>query len=134
MNIIRKYKINSLGYESFNVKELLDMNIILKYIPFIKENFHKIQFCYDNFLNLNMIKYISYYCHIKDDKLIFYYDIKNKELYIRKEYYLQYNVDIDTLIRILKEIYKYDINFYHIFHNTDGLERLINEYNKENKD
>src|SRR6478735_4871203 len=80
MNIVRRYKLSLLKYDSLTEKELEDLNIILKYFKFTKENFDLINFIYNNLLNLKQVElkeYPDYIMYFKNDKCIFKQDLNS---------------------------------------------------------
>jgi len=88
MNIIRKYKIHLLKYDSLTEKEVEDLNIIFNHIKYCKENYEIIEFTYNNLLNLKLVRlkdYPNYNYWVKDDKIIFEYHLTYKFLYVNHE-------------------------------------------------
>ena len=56
MNIIRKYKLHILNYNTLTEKELTDLNIIFDHVKYSKQNEEVINFIYNNFFNLKQVK------------------------------------------------------------------------------
>jgi|SRR6478735_11775260 len=103
MNIVRRYKLSLLKYNSLTEKELEDLNIIFRYINYSKENYEHIDFIYNNLFNLKEVYYknSNYISWFKNDKKMFEYDLK----YGMREY--NKNIILYTLVR--KYGYSYDI-------------------------
>ena len=118
MNIIRKYKLHKLFKNSLTKKEIKDFNIILKYIKYSKENYEVIEFIYNNFFNLEKVKFKGYpnkIFYFKDGKFIFefYHEIiiVNNELWEIFENKFKYNnYTISYLFKfIIEKAYKLNI-------------------------
>src|SRR6478735_8242485 len=118
MNIIRKYKLHILKYDSLTKKEVDDLNIIFKFVKYCKENFDLINFIYNNILNLKQVS-LKYYSisnfYFKDDKYIFQHDLKSDYLYInndliwvvfKNKFNYNYQEICDLIKRIVEEAYK----------------------------
>jgi len=88
MNIIRKYKLSLLKYDSLTKKEVEDLNIIFKEVKYSKENFELINFIYNNLLNLKqvkLVKYPEYLFYFKDDNCIFKKDLYSSWLGVNSD-------------------------------------------------
>lgn len=117
MNIVRKYKIHLLNINCLTKKELNDLNIILKYINYSKENEIIIDFIYNNLLNLKKYTlhkgsdtYIIYKNSIfysSNNKIEFEYDLKLNKLYydIRIHSFL-YRNNFNNIRFLIKDIFK----------------------------
>src|SRR6478735_812592 len=105
MNIVRRYKLSLLKYDTLTEKELTDLNIIFKEVKYSKENYKLINFIYNNMLNLKQVKlkeYPDYIFYFKDDKCIFEHDLNS--------YWISFN---DDLIWYIFEI-KFNLNYEEI--------------------
>src|SRR6478735_8012153 len=74
MNIIRKIKLNNLGYYHFTEKELSDLNMIFKFVNYSKENYEQIKFIYNNLLNLKI--------NFKNNEIIFIHNLNSNYFYV----------------------------------------------------
>jgi len=73
MNIVRKYKLSLIKYNSLTEKELVDLNLIFNYVKYCKENEEIINFIYNNLLNLKQVKLLEWSNRefwFKEDKCI----------------------------------------------------------------
>src|SRR6478735_6430159 len=119
MNIVRKYKLHLLNYNTLTDKELSDLNIIFKKVSYCKENEKLINYIYNNLLNLKTVKIKGYSNSIflfKETECIFEFMINTKTLY----YLNIYNLNIIKLCNIPSYYFEKISLIYE------------NEYNKEN--
>src|SRR6478735_7945980 len=120
MNIIRKYKIHLLKYDSLTEKEVEDLNIIFNHIKYCKENYEIIEFIYNNLLNLKLVRlknYPNYNYWVKDDKIIFEHNLKDPWFGVRQDliwsvfetkFGYNYHETSDLIKDIVKEAYKFN--------------------------
>ena len=121
MNIIRKIKLNQLGYYQFTDDEK-------KLITFLNENF----------LNLKKIQFPYYYASIfyfKEDKCIFQYNLIDKCVWIPN--YIEFNFYNCSKFELydMKPFltYKYDIDIQFIGGHSNFYYEQIEEYYYKNK-
>ena len=115
MNIIRKYKLYLLKYNTLTKKELNNLNIIFKSIKYSKENFEQINYIYNNLFNLKKVK--SHHNNIfflKNQNVIFEYYFISRYFYMDSDLWEDFvnkfkykNDEVNSLIKKLaEEIYK----------------------------
>src|SRR6478735_4947050 len=121
MNIVRRYKLSLLKYDSLTKKELTDLNIIFKSVNYCKENYELINFIYNNFFNLKQVKLEKYpddIFYFKDDKYIFDQDLKDPWFGVNHKliwdvFYNKFNYNYeetrDLIKDIVKQVYKLHI-------------------------
>lgn len=103
MNIIRKYKLHKIFKNSLTKKEIRDLNIILKYLKYSKDNEEQINFLYSHFFNLEKVKFKDYpnFIYFKEGKFIF--EISNEFIIVNNE----------LIWLVFENKFKYD-NYYSI--------------------
>src|SRR6478735_8388399 len=107
MNIVRKYKLHLLNYNTLTDKELSDLNIIFEKVSYCKENEKLINYIYNNLLNLKTVKIKGYSNSIflfKETECIFEFMINTKTLYYLNTYNLRYYI-----IYLFNKIYNLNI-------------------------
>jgi|SRR6478735_1879179 len=109
-NIIRKYKLQLLNYNTLTEKELLDLNIIFEEIKYCKENFEIIEYIYNNFFNLIERKSISndiyYYNNVNDCKLSI--NTSKQVLLLKSNLMFFDKYSQSKLICILEKVYNFE--------------------------
>jgi len=140
MNIVRKMKLNNLGYYQFTEKESIELNIIFKFVENITENYNEIDYIYNTFLNLKewniYTKWHSTFYFNDKQECIFEEDHNHQTTYIKRSLFKKfhifgYNYDqTKTLISLLLEAF-YNIKHLSIANRMDVLYNLIEETYKE---
>jgi len=133
MNIIRRYKIHLINKKCLTETELEDLNMIFNHVKYSKENYEVIDFMYNNFFNLEQVKFKKYpyylfYFREDNDKFIFRQDLNSSWVGVNDDLIWSvfedkfgYNYkEIETLIKsIVEQIYKLNSIFPHKIGNID---------------
>lgn len=98
MSIIRKYKIYKNFNTGLNKDELKNIQTILTYITFKKNNYKMIEFIYWSLFNLNKVELLNIedsIFYFKDEKLHFEHDLKKKSININDDMILSHFINED---------------------------------------
>ena len=129
MYIIRKFKLYILGYDTLTDKELIDILFLLDIFEYIKGNYEKIDYIYNNFFNLEKIIHEDK-SYFMNNKKIVMYDYLNNNYFIKMSIWntlnIKYNINKSDIIMIIRKImnFKYKIefsNYYQLYDYNDNI-------------